>query len=54
MRRKRRSSARKKTRKRSSRDVVVRAHVRSPRGPNKGKKQVRVPGYRRRKPKDAR
>lgn len=46
--------ARKKTKKQSGKVVYVKGHTRSPRGPNKGKKQVRVPGYTRRKPKDAR
>jgi len=30
--------------------VGVRSHTRSPRGPNRGKKAVRVDGYRRGKP----
>lgn len=46
--------ARKKTKKKSNRTVTVKGHTRSPRGPNKGKKPVRVPGYKRRKPKDSR
>lgn len=45
---------RKKTKKRSNRTVYVKGHTRSPRGPDKGKPKVRVPGHRRRKPKDKR
>ena len=44
----------KKTKKQSGKVVYVKGHTRSPRGPNKGKPQVRVPGYKRRKPKDSR
>jgi len=52
--RRKKSSSKKKTRKLSGRVVAVKAHTRSPRGANKGKKPVRVPGYKRRKPKDKR
>lgn len=40
--------------KKSGRVVRVKPHTRSPRGPNKGKKRVVVPGYKRRKSKDSR
>jgi hypothetical protein len=40
--------------KRSGKVVRIKPHTRSPRGPNKGKKRVVVPGYKRRKPRDAR
>lgn len=43
-----------KAKKRSNRAVTVKAHTRSPRGANKGKKRVVVPGYKRRKPKNKR
>jgi hypothetical protein len=46
--------ARKRTRKKSNRAVTVKSHTRSPRGANKGKKRVVVPGYKRRKPRDKR
>lgn len=40
-----------KSKKKSNRAVTVKPHTRSPRGPNRGKKRVVVPGYKRRKPK---
>jgi len=43
-----------KGKKRSNRTVTIGGHTRSPRGPNKGKKPVRVKGYTRRKPKSKR
>ena len=46
--------ARKRTRKKSNRAVTVKPHTRSPRGANKGKPRVVVPGYKRRKPKGKR
>ena len=43
--------ARKRTKKKSNRTVIVKGHTRTPRGKNAGKKAVHVPGYKRRKPK---
>jgi len=44
----------KKARKSSGKVVRIRPHTRSARGDNKGKKRVVVPGYKRRKARDAR
>jgi hypothetical protein len=55
--RKRKRKGRKKKRKAASkntqggRKVRVKSHTRSPRGPNTGKKAVRVHGYARKKPR---
>ena len=43
-----------RTKKNSNRAVKVKAHRRTPRGKNAGKKAVVVKGYKRRKPKDKR